>query len=334
MTSGFSATKANALRTCRLLAALTLVLLPASASWASDAFARVGDQVISYEDFENEVVMAARQTYYHGRPSSEEAFKQFRQSVAEDLVNRYLLLREAGRRGVEPESGTINERLKVYEDRYAATERWQREGAQMLASLRQRFEQDSIIEKFERDVRATRTPTDQELREFYTSNPDKFTEPQQHRLSVIVLSVEPSATPPVWAAARAEAARIIERIRLGSDFSELAGLHSSDVSARQGGDMGYLHEGMLSPAAETAVGSLTVGELSEPVTVLEGVAIFLLTDRRPEKLRPYAEVAARAAELWARSVSDLQWESKIAELRGADDVFVDATYLASTPRTR
>ena len=59
-----------------------------------------------------------------------------------------------------------------------------------------------------------------------------------------------------------------------------------------------------------------------------------LAVRKPEELRPYVEVATRAAELWARSVSDLQWESKIAELRGADDVFVDATYLASVPRAR
>lgn len=331
MIESSSAAKKNLRRRCCLIAALSVVSLPASTSSASDAFARVGDDAITYDDFEREVGMAARQTYYHGRPSSEEAFIRFRKSVAESLVDRHLLLREASRRGIEPEHDRITDRLKSYEQRYGSTERWKLEGAAMLSALRQRFEQDSIIEILERSIRATGEPTDEETLQFYRNNPDKFTEPQQHRLSVIVLSVEPAAIPPVWAAARTEATRIIERLRQGTQFSELARLHSSDRSAGQGGDMGYLHAGMLSPSAESAIKELSVGDTSEPVTVLEGIAIFRLTDRKPEQLQSYVEVKARASDLLVRNMSERQWDSMLAKLRGAGDVFVDTAYLSSVP---
>lgn len=315
-----------------LLAAIVFVAAPVSS--AEGVFARVGDETISYEDFEREVVMAARQTYYHGRPSSNEAFVQFRKSVAEDLVDRHLLLREADRRGIEPDREYVVERLKTYQQRYEGTDRWKTEGGKMLAALRQHYERTSTIEILEREVRTTGQPTDTELRTFYSDNADKFTEPPQRRLSVIVLSVAPSATPLIWAAARAEAERILDRIRDGADFSDLARLHSSDPSAQRGGDMGYLHAGMLSPAAESAVGDLAVGELSEPVTVLEGIALFRLTDRKPERVRPFTEVTTRAAELWARDASDQQWAEMLAKLRGADDIYVDSAYLSSVPSAR
>ena len=294
-------------------------------------FAKVGDTEITRDEFEREVYSEARQTFYHGSPPAAEEFVEFRKTVAETLVNRKLLLREATRRGIEPDQHAIDARLAVYEERYGETERWQTEGEQMVGALRARFEEDSVLETLESTVKSVGAPEDAVLRSFYEQNPALFTEPAKNRVSVILLGVAPSAGAPGWQAARDEAARIVERIEQGDSFEELARLHSSDPSARSGGDMGFQCAGRLGAGPEAAIEGLEVGGVSEPVRVLEGIAIFKLTERRPAQLRSYDDVRPRAAELWVRQQGEQEWQELIANLRTATPIEIDTEYLASAP---
>jgi len=293
--------------------------------------ATVGDDAITRDQFEREVYMAARQTYYHGAPASEAEYVEFRRGVAERLVDRSLLLQEAGRRGVQPDSKSVDAELAGYEARYAGTERWEAEGEQMMAMLRNRLETDSVLRVLEAAERIAPEPAEGELREYYRDYPDKFTEPAQNRVSVILLAVEAAAAPQVWAAAREEATRIVERLDKGAEFAELARMHSSDRSADSGGDMGYLHAGMLGADVEIAIDGLDIGEHSQPMQVLEGMAVFQLTDRKPAQLRSYDEVAARVADLWKRDAGERRWQALLARLRENANVTMDEEYLATLP---
>ena len=293
--------------------------------------ARVDDFVITRQEFEREVYAAARQTYYHGRPPSGEEFIAFRRNVAEDMIDRKLLLREAKRRKLEPDQASINAKIAAYEARYGDTERWQSEGPKMIASLRARFEQDSLIDALEADVRTVAPPAEADVHAYYEANAGLFTEPARNRVSLILLGVPPSASVAAWKSAREEAARIRQRLDEGATFEELARMHSSDRTADAGGDMGYLHEGMLSANAEQVIAELAPGEVSEPVQVLEGMAIFKLTEQQPSSLRSFDDVKERAEELWLRDKGEQEWNILVAELRSASDVDVDSDYLASLP---
>ena len=314
------------------LTATALPYRPADATESAEVFARIGDDtVISRSEFEREVWATARETFYHGRPPSGDALIEFRRDVAQRLIDRHLLLIEANRRDLEPDHAAIDAEIAAYETRYANTERWRREGERMKAALRERFEQDSILEALEAQVRETGDPTQAALKEFYDANPDLFTEPARNRVQLILLGVAPSSTAPVWEAAREEAARIRYRVENGASFDELARLHSSDPTAGNGGDMGYMHIGMLSSNAEAAIAELDIGKVSEPVTVLEGVALFRLTERLPPEQHAFADVESRAEDLWRRAESETHWNELLAELRSGSEVSVDNTYLASLP---
>lgn len=306
-------------------------LQPADAADVADVFATVDGESITKQEFEREVYSAARQTYYHGRPPGEEEYIEFRKDVANRLIERRLLLEEAERRELEPDTAAIDARIAQYEARYGDTERWQSEGASMVAALRERFEQDSLLESLEAEMRRVDAPDEAVLRAFYDDNPELFTEPAQNRIAVILLAVAPSGGAPAWQAAREEAARIVDRLAEGADFAELAGLHSADSTAEKGGDMGYLHEGMLSPDAEAAVAKLDVGGISEPVRVLEGIALFKLVDRRPEELRSFADVRGRAEELWVRQAGEARWQQLVSDLRAGSEIYVDTDYVVSVP---
>jgi peptidyl-prolyl cis-trans isomerase C len=323
-----------AFRTLPALIIAMILAAPAQSSqaFAADAvFATVDGIEITRDAFERAVYAAARQTFYHGQPPGGEEFIEFRKSVADELIVRELLLKEAERRGIEPDRASVDAQIAVYEDRYGDTERWQAEGPQMVAALRTKFESDSVLEKLEAGVRTVPPTDDATVRKYYDENPALFTQPAQNRASIILLGVPAAATPAVWQAAREEAARVLQRLQDGDAFEELASLHSSDKTASAGGDMGFLHKGTLSAAAEEAVNTLAIGEVSEPVQVLEGIAIFKLTGRKPAELRSFEEVRQRAGDLLARDAGEQQWNALVADLRAASEVVVDTDYLTMLP---
>jgi parvulin-like peptidyl-prolyl isomerase len=298
---------------------------------ADDVFASVGETTISRQDFEREVYAAARQTFYHGKAPGAEEYIEFRKGVADQLIARYLLLEEAERREIEPDRQAIDARIAEYELRYGDTDRWQSEGPAMVAALRERFEQDSLLERLEEDVRRMDAPDAATVKAYFSEHPELFTQPASNRIAVILLAVQPSAGAPAWQAAREEAGRIIEQLESGAEFAELASLHSSDASADAGGDMGFQHEGALSPDAEAAIAALDVGGVSEPVDVLEGIAVFKLLDRRPQRLRDFDDVEERATQLWLRHTGDENWKELVEELRAKADIRIDTDYLVNIP---
>jgi parvulin-like peptidyl-prolyl isomerase len=288
-----------------------------------DVFARVGEKVITFQEYQAALAAGMRKKYYHARPPVDELSK-FQREIGEQLVARVLLLEEAARRGIQPERAKVESTVAGYEARYASSEQWRANREQALPQLVAQLERQSVLEQLESAVRAVNRPSDGEARAYYEANPAQFTEPDQVRISLILLKVAPSAPRAAWDEAAGEAQRLHQRLQKGADFAELARIHSADPSAERGGDLGYVHRGMLPELIEKQViDSLRTGAISTPVTLLEGVAIVRLEDRKPPRLRAYADVAKRAAELWQRERGEQAWNRLIADLRAAALVQVD-----------
>ena len=141
-----------------LLIALACAWTPLRAAEGGEVFARIDDVVITRDEFEREVYSAARQTFYHGRPPSGEEFIEFRKEVADRMIDRELLLLEAKRRDLHPDNANIEAKLASYQTRYGETERWQSEGPQLVAALRTKFEQVSLLDALEAEVRSVAAP--------------------------------------------------------------------------------------------------------------------------------------------------------------------------------
>lgn len=65
-------------------------------------------------------------------------------------------------------------------------------------------------------------------------------------------------------------------------FEELAKLHSDDLSAAKGGDLGWLNPGDTVPAFEKAMDALPVGGISEPVKSPFGWHLIQVVERRDQ----------------------------------------------------
>lgn len=290
-----------------------------------DVFAVVGEQVVTFGEYQNALASGMREKYYHAKPPEAEVAK-FQREVGDQLVNRVLLLDEAKRRGIEPDRRKIDEAVAGYDQRYKASEQWRTNREKMLPGLIAHLERQSVLERFEKQIRSAGQPREEQLRAYYDAHRELFTEPEQVRLSLILLKVDPSSPRMAWEKAAEEADRIHQRLRKGVDFAELARMHSGDASAAKGGDLGYVHRGVLPDLIQQQViDTLKPGALSAPVTLLEGVAIVRLEGRKLPQLRAFDDVRKRAGELWQREQGDLAWKTLVAELRRKTAVRVDQT---------
>ena len=64
---------------------------------------------------------------------------------------------------------------------------------------------------------------------------------------------------------KSEAIEILDKLKNGSDFSELARVYSTGPSGQNGGNLGWFGKGAMVPTFEKAVFSLKVNEVSEPI---------------------------------------------------------------------
>lgn len=74
---------------------------------------------------------------------------------------------------------------------------------------------------------------------------------------------------------QSQALAIIERIKKGEKFAELAKQLSLDTgSGKRGGDLGYFGRGKMVKPFEVAAFKLSVGEVSEPIKTEYGYHII------------------------------------------------------------
>jgi peptidyl-prolyl cis-trans isomerase SurA len=70
----------------------------------------------------------------------------------------------------------------------------------------------------------------------------------------------------------------------GASFEELAKLHSNDLSASRGGDIGWVYPGDTVPEFERAMNALKPGEVSEPIESPFGYHLIQVVERKKDDM--------------------------------------------------
>ena len=293
----------------------------------------VNGRQVTVEEFERALRVTVRQKFYHSAPP-EGQLDEVKREVAEGLVDKSLVIAEAEKRGVPVDQGKIDETLEGYEQRYGNSPNWKATRERALPELTRELRNQQLLANIEAQVRAVPDPAEKDVRAFYDANNNLFTEPERIHVAVILLKVDPAAPKSVRDDARAEGRAIHERLVKGADFAQLAKIHSADPSAAKGGDLGYLHRGMLSEALHGSIDAMKPGEISDSVDVLEGVAIFRLLDRSSAKLRDFADVRGRATELLKREQSEAAWKRFVGQLRNQAVIEREGALWATTQTSR
>ncbi|MGQ9571000.1 MAG: peptidylprolyl isomerase [Thermodesulfovibrionales bacterium] len=167
-----------------------------------------------------------------------------KRELLEGLINREILYKEAVKKGINKDAD-IKKRLEDMEKELVITTFIQREFGSKL-----------MVE-------------DKEMQEYYNNHINEFRNREEIRISQIVVSTEKDADD------------ILEKLRHGQDFAELASQYSLDKpSALRKGDVGYYTYKMLPAEIRDSVFGMKVGEISRPYKMPDGYEIYKITDRR------------------------------------------------------
>ena len=120
-----------------------------------------------------------------------------------------------------------------------------------------------------------------------------------------------------------EAKKILESLKNGIDFSELAKKHSTGPSGAKGGALGWFGEGTMVPEFENAVTKLSVDEVSLPVVTQFGWHIIKLNEIR---IMPIPKIEEIREDLMAE-IKKKKIEIEMNKLiDAADVVFTDLEF--------
>lgn len=106
----------------------------------------------------------------------------------------------------------------------------------------------------------------------------------------------------------------------GESFEDLARIHSDDLSAARGGDLGWIYPGDTVPEFERAMDSLSPGEISQPVRSPFGWHLIEVVERRVQDVSDERMRAATRNALRERK-TDEAYDAWLRELR--DSTFVE-----------
>jgi peptidyl-prolyl cis-trans isomerase D len=117
--------------------------------------------------------------------------------------------------------------------------------------------------------------TDEQVRELYEQERARFDQTEERHAAHILVSLEDRT----HEEAHQRVQEIHERLLAGEDFAALAREYSDDAgSAREGGDLGYVTEGMMVPEFEAALWRMDEGDVVGPVETPFGLHLIRLVD--------------------------------------------------------
>ena len=135
--------------------------------------------------------------------------------------------------------------------------------------------------------------TEEDAKKHYDENPTKFEVQEQVRASHILIKPDTtdSGADPNQAKAKAKAKiqGLLEQIKGGADFAELARASSDGPSAVQGGDLNFFPRGRMAAPFEKAAFELEVGKVSDIVETQFGYHIIKVTGRKDAGTTSYEQ---------------------------------------------
>ncbi len=271
----------------KLLAILTLFTLNIFAQETLDKIVAVVDNEIilkSELDFQVSVFASQRQM----DPNT----PGLRDQILNSMIEEKLIYAQADIDSVIISEDEINQRIdyqiNVFTQQYGSVaniekiygmsiDRIKRE---LRDEVRKSLMSQRLQEKNFGKVQATR----REVEEFFNTYKDSIGMIPE-KVTIYHIFQNPKASEKLKKKFYDKASALLDSIKAGADFSELAKKYSDDPgSAAQGGDLGFVKKGVFYPEFEEAAFKLNVGEISEVVESPVGFHIIQMLEKRGESV--------------------------------------------------
>jgi peptidyl-prolyl cis-trans isomerase SurA len=294
-------------------------LLVAAASVHADnivdeIIARVDNSIITRADYAKaeQSTQAELQQQFPGNWQAKWAQQQ--KEVLRGLIDQQLLLEKGKELGITGETEVVKQLNKMRQDMNlpsmdALEEEAKKQGVS-LEDLKENIRSRVIAEQvIGQEVGSKIRISEEEAQEFYNQHQKELEGPEEVSLSEIMVSTEPAkpsvenkdsadaaAQPPVEDAAKvaeaeAKAKALLEQLKKGAKFEDLAKQSSNGPTAAAGGKLGSFKRGELAKEFEDKTFSLKPGEYSDVIRTKQGFIILKVNAHRPAGVAPFKEVS-------------------------------------------
>ncbi len=210
-----------------------------------------------------------------------------------ELINAELLKQETERKKIAPSKESVDKEMAMIQSQFpdAATfEKTITEKGLTIDELRANIKnQMAVKEMFEKEIDSKINVTDKMIEDFYNENPQYFKKDESVKASHILIKQENWEDKEKVAQGRKKIESILERVKKGEDFAELAKTTSEGPSAPNGGDLGFFGPGQMVKPFEEAAFKLGVGEVSGIVETNFGFHIIKVYEKKPGGVTPLEE---------------------------------------------
>jgi len=287
-----------------LLAAAICLLVPATLfadTIVEEIVARVNGDVITRSDYRKglEQLLADMKQQYASDADSH--YRERQPDVLRDLIDQQLLLDKGKELGITADTDLIKKldairkqnNLSSMEDLEKAAEQQGVNFEDFKQQMRNGIiTQQVISQEVGRKVRIT----EEEQKKFYEEHKKELEQPENIRLSEILVPVAANATAQDLSAAETRAGELLKQIRGGAKFEDIAKKESKGPSAEQGGDLGYFKRGTLAKELEDTTFAMKSGQVSDVVRTKQGYVILKVVEHHDAGVPSFNEVKNRVEE--------------------------------------
>jgi peptidyl-prolyl cis-trans isomerase SurA len=157
--------------------------------------------------------------------------------------------------------------------------------------------------------------SESDVEAYYQNHPDLFQQsPPTVRVRQILLKVDEKADEAEIQRVKAKAEQLVQQLRAGADFAEMAKQNSEDPSAQSGGEFGTFKQGDLA-APFNMVFDLKVGDISDPVQSAQGFHILSVQEKRSGEQASYEAAKPKIRQKLREEKSQELYQQWIANLK-------------------
>jgi len=281
--------------------------------------ARVDNSIITRSDFEKGKQTAIEDLKQRYPGDWQAKWTEREKDVLRDLIDQQLLLAKGKDLGITGDTEVIKRLNEIRQQmNLGSMEELEKAAAQQGVSYEDFKEQvrAGIVTQqvIGREVGSRIHITNEELQAFYQEHLKELESPEMVKLSEILISTQPRRPvdskdknstaqaaplpedPAQVAEAQAKANQIVEELRKGAKFEEVAKKESNGSTAAQGGEIGSFKRGEMARELEEKTFPLKSGEISDVVRTRQGFIIFKVVEHIQAGVPPLKDVEEKIRE--------------------------------------
>lgn len=277
--------------------------------------ARVNDQIITRSDMEK-AKQSTQEELKQRYPSDwQSKWEKAQTNVLRDLIDQQLLLARGTDMGITGETDVVKRLNELRQQmNLASMDDLEKEAQKQGVSFEDFKEQIRVgavtQQVIGQEVGAKIHITNEDIDDWYNKHQKELEGQEEVALSEIMVSTQPVQNaddkdkqnqplpedPAKVAAAEAKANQLLDQLKKGAKFDELAKKNSDSSTAAEGGRLGSFKRGELAKELEDKTFALKAGETTGVIRTKQGFIILKVVAHRSAGVPPVKEISERIRE--------------------------------------